>query len=135
MHDRVHLADVRQEFVAQSLAVARALDEAGYVYEFDDGVGDLFGVVHFPEHFEALVGHGHHAHVGLDGAERIVLRLRARFGYCVEQCGFAYVGQTYHSEFHGRNPSVILIFFRPDQEKYFMPDSNSFMSKPKGMFL
>jgi hypothetical protein len=43
---------------------------------------------------EPRVRHRHHAHVGIDGAEGIVLRLDARRGQGVEQGGLADIGQT-----------------------------------------
>ena len=97
MDDGVHLAYVRKELVSQALAVARALDQPRYVHELHDGVRDLFGVVHLAEHFQTLVGHGDHAHVGLDRAERVVAGFGARFGYRVEQCGLAHVGQSHYT--------------------------------------
>ena len=47
LHDGVHLADVREKFVAQAFALRRAFDEAGDVHEFnrrrndDAGLGDF----------------------------------------------------------------------------------------------
>ena len=35
LHDGVHLADVREELVAEAFALARALHEAGDVHELD----------------------------------------------------------------------------------------------------
>ena len=46
VYDSVALADIRQELVAQSLALARALDQTRYIDEFDGGGGVLVGIVH-----------------------------------------------------------------------------------------
>ena len=93
MHDRVHLADVGKELVAQPLPLGRAAHQPGDIDEFDDGGGVFVRVVHFGEHVEALVRHGDHADVRLDGAEGIVRGLRARVGDRVEQGGLADVRQ------------------------------------------
>ena len=100
VHYRVRLADMREELVAQALAVRRALDEPGDVHEFKHCRGDFFTVVKSGELIQPLVGHGDHAHVGLYRAERIVGAFRSRLSYRVEQRAFAHVGQTYDSEFH-----------------------------------
>ena len=93
MDDGVRAADVLQELVAEASTLAGALDKARDVHEFDDRGGLLLGVVHLGELVQPLVGHGHHADVRLDGAERIVGALRARVGDGVEQGGLADVRQ------------------------------------------
>ncbi len=94
VHDGVHLADVAEELVAQALAPAGALHQAGDIHEFQRGGGVLLGVVHLGQHVQPVVGHGHHAGVRLDGAEGIVRRLRARAGDGVEQRALAHVRQA-----------------------------------------
>ena len=93
VNDGVRATDVLQKLVAQARALAGALDKARDVHEFDDRGGLLFGVVHLGELVQPLVGHGHHADVRLDGAERIVGALRACVGDGVEQGGLADVRQ------------------------------------------
>jgi len=44
VHDRVHLADVRQELVAEPLTLGRALDEARDVHELDHRRTFFFGL-------------------------------------------------------------------------------------------
>ena len=100
MDDGVHLADVGEELVAQALAVARALDQAGDVHEFQRGRGVFFGVVHLREHVQPFVRHGDHAGVRLDGAKRVIRRLRARAGDGVKQRALADVRQTDNAQFH-----------------------------------
>ena len=100
VHNGVHLADVREEFVAEALAVRGALHQSRDVDKFDDGGGDLFAVVQGGELIQPLVRHGDDAHIGLDGAEGVVRRLGARVGDGVEQGGFADVRQAYNSQFH-----------------------------------
>ena len=97
MDDGVGGADVAQELVAQTLALGGALHQTGDVHEFDDGGGKLLGIVHIPEPLQPLVGNGHHAHVGVYGAEGIVGGFGTGVGDCVEQGALAHVGQTHDS--------------------------------------
>ena len=94
VNDRVALSDVAEELVAQSLALARALDQPRDIDKLNGGGGVLFGVVHLGELVQPLVGNGYHADVRLDGAEGIVRALRARVGNRVEQGGLADVRQS-----------------------------------------
>ena len=55
VHDRVGLADVGQEAVAQPLALVRAGDEAGDVVEVDRVVDDLGGAERLRDLVQALV--------------------------------------------------------------------------------
>ena len=93
--DGVGGADVAQELVAQTLALACALHETGNVHELDDGGSDLLGVVKLRQPVKALVRHAHHAHVGVDGAEGVVVRGNPRVGDGVKQGGLAHVGQSH----------------------------------------
>ena len=100
LHDGVHLADVGEKLVAQAFACAGALHEAGDVHKLhrrrngDLRLGDVL------QHFQARVGHGDDADVGVDRAERVVGRFRlAGAGHSVEQGGLAHVGQTDDSGF------------------------------------
>jgi hypothetical protein len=95
VHDRVHLADVREELVAQSLALGCARDQAGDVHELDCRRNDLLRSIDLRELCEPQVGHLDDADVGLDGAERIVFRCDARFGQRIEQRGLAHVRQAH----------------------------------------
>ena len=100
MHDGVHLADVGQELVAQTLAAARALHQTRDVHEFQRGRGVLLRMIHLRQHVQPLVRHGHHAGVRLDGAEGIVGGLRTRAGDCIKQRALADVRQTDDAQFH-----------------------------------
>ena len=75
LDDGVHLADVRQELIAEALALVGAANEARDVDEVDGRGDDPIGVNDGVERREPCIGHGDDADVGLDGAERIVRRL------------------------------------------------------------
>ena len=91
--DGVGLADVREELVAQALALARAFHQTRDVDELHRRRDDLRGMVDLRELIEARIGDGHDAHVGLDGRERVVRREAALVGERREQGRFADVGQ------------------------------------------
>ena len=95
MDDSVHLADVGEKLVAQSLALAGSLDQARDIHKFDDCRRHLGRMVHFGEHIQPTVRHRHHADVGIDGAEGIVGALGTGVGDGVEEGRLAHVGQTH----------------------------------------
>ena len=74
LHDRVGLADVRQELVAQPFALRRTFDEAGDIDELH-GRGDDVPrrrIHDGGDARQAWIGHFHNSDVGLDGTERVV---------------------------------------------------------------
>ena len=78
------LPDIGQELVAQPLALAGTLHQARDVHKLDDSGGGLLGPVEFAEPVEPVVGHGDHAHIGVDGAEGVVGALGPGVGDGVE---------------------------------------------------
>ena len=100
MDDGVHFPDVGKELVAEPLAFGRALDEAGDVDEFDGSRHHAFRVVQLRQKIEALIRHRDDAHVGLDGAERIVRGLRPRVRDGIEQRALPDVGKADDPKFH-----------------------------------
>ena len=74
VHERVRLADVREEAVAETLALVRSRDEAGDVVEVDRVPHDLRRADGARNLLEALVAHRHDRDVGLDRGERVVGR-------------------------------------------------------------
>ena len=100
VYDCIDLADMREKFIAEPLALGGAAHQSGYVDKFNHGRRIFLGMVHFRENVQTLVRHRNDAHVRVDGAERIVGRLRARVGQSVEQRTLADVRQTDDSKFH-----------------------------------
>ena len=98
--DGIGGADVAEELIAQALALAGALDEAGDVDELDDGGGGLLGGVEIAQPLQPLIGHGNHAHIGVDGAEGIVVGGNTGIGDGIEQSGLAHIGQTDDTKLH-----------------------------------
>ena len=95
LHDGVHFADVAEELVAEPFARARAFHQARDVDELDRGGDELLRVRELRERREPRVGHGDDADVRIDGAKRVVRRLRLlRAGDGVEEGGFADVWET-----------------------------------------
>ena len=91
--DGVGVADVAQELVAQAFALGRALHQPRDIHKMHNGRRDLPGIKHFGQHLQPLIWNGHHAFIGLNGAEGVIGRLRPGFGDGVEQCAFTYVGK------------------------------------------
>jgi hypothetical protein len=107
VRDRVGLADVRQELVAEPLALGRAGDQSRDVDELHRGRDDLQRFGDAGQRLEARVGHRHHAHVRVDGAERVVGRGDARLGQRVEERGLADVRQAHDAAFDAHGVSKL----------------------------
>ena len=105
VRDGIHFANVRQEFIAETLPGGSAGDEARDVDELHGGGQDAFRMDDGRQLLQTRIGYRHHPHVRIDGAERIVFGrdLRPRQG--IEQRGFAHVRQpddsttNWHLEF------------------------------------
>ena len=94
MRDRVDLADVGEELVAEALALRGAAHQAGDVDEGQPRRNDLRRFRDAGERVEPRIGNGDLADIRLDGAERIVGRLRRRrFRQRIEQRRLADIGQ------------------------------------------
>ena len=107
MHDGVAFADVGEELVAEALALRRAAHDARDVDEGDARRDDLRRARDGCERVEPRIGHGDVAHVRLDGAERIIRRLRRRrLGERVEEGRLADVRQpdNAHLQAHDAAP-------------------------------
>ena len=105
--DRVGLADVRQELVAEALALRRALDEARDVDDLDDRRDDLLRLDVLADPLQALVGDRDHADVGIDRAERIVCRLGLTGRERVEDRALAHIGQADDADGEGHGPQCL----------------------------
>jgi len=91
----VHLANVGEELVAQSFALARTANQPGYVNEIHGGTNDFFRFADGGDFFQTDVRHRHRGLVRLDRAKGIIRRLRIlRAGQRVEKGGLAHVGKT-----------------------------------------
>ena len=104
LENRVDLADMRQELVAEALALAGTLHDAGDVDQLQSGGNHLLRWDVFRDQREAAVGHAHHTLVGLDRAEGVVRALRGlRHGQRVEERALADVGESDDACFHDCN--------------------------------
>ena len=87
-------ADIGQELIAQSFALAGAAHETGNINEIHAGMDGLFGLCLGGQGVHARVRHSHRSLVGLDGAEGIVGGLGIlSLGQGIEEGGLAHVGQ------------------------------------------
>ncbi len=104
MRDRIDLADGGEELVAEALALRGAAHEARDIDEGQPGRDDLAGPRDLRQLVEPGIRHRDLADIRLDGAERIVRRLRRRgLRQRVEQGRFADIGQSDDTAFesHG----------------------------------
>ena len=85
VRDRIHLADVGEELVAETFAFGCPGDQAGDVDELDGRRDDLLRVCDCGQLLEPRIWHRHDPYVRVDGAERVVLRGDLRAGERVEQ--------------------------------------------------
>ena len=100
--DRVALPNVGETLIAEPFAFRGPAHEAGDVDEGKPGRNDLFRSGDVGQDREPRVGHRHLADIGLDGAERIIGRLRLRrLGQGVEQGRLADIGQADDGDFQG----------------------------------
>ena len=103
VNNRVSLADVGEELVAQAFSFARARNQTGNIDKLDDGRLHFLRIDDFRQFSHTRIGDFNDADVGFDGTERIVCRFDTRLGQRVKEGGFADVGQTDDAAFqaHG----------------------------------
>ena len=82
-----------------NLTFARAFDKASDVDNADDSRRVLRGFVHIQQVSIAVICDGNRGHVGIDGAERVVLSRNTHSGKEVEERGFPDVGKTDETDF------------------------------------
>ncbi len=104
VHDRVDLADVGEELVAEAFALGRALDQAGDVDELHRRGNGALGVDQLGDLADAVIRDLDHAGVRLDGGEGIVGDERARRGQRIEERGFPDVGKADDTEGEHEGP-------------------------------
>ncbi len=94
MRNRIDLAHMRRELVAEAFAAGGAANQASNVDEGEPRRLDLDRLCELGERVEPRVRDQHFAHQRLHGAERIIRRLRGRGrGQRVEDGRLAHVGQ------------------------------------------
>ena len=84
MNDGIRCPDIIQEFVSQTFSLGCAFHQSGNVHKLDDGVCFLLRMIHVCQIIQSCIRHRHHAHIGLDGTERIVCRFCTGVGDCIE---------------------------------------------------
>ena len=94
MDDGISFADVAQELVAEAFALRGTLHESGDVNDFHRCRHDASRMHQFGQFGKTFVGHRDDTHVGLDGAEREIGRLRFGVAQTIEEGGLAHVGES-----------------------------------------
>ena len=86
MCDGIDLADIGEELIAEPLAFRGTAYQPRDIHEGQPGRDDLGRFGELGERLEPRIGHRHFADIRLDGAERIIGRLRRRrFGQRIEE--------------------------------------------------
>ena len=91
VYHSVYIADVREEFVAESLSFGGSLDQSRNIDKFDDSGRIQLWMVHFGKLVKPRIRYLYHADVRIDGAEGIIRTGRTRTGKCVEKGAFSYI--------------------------------------------
>ena len=108
-HDRIDLANVAEEGVAESFALARTFDEPADVGELHGCVNRLLALRHLTEGVEAVVGHLGDTDIGVGRGEGVGRCVGAASGKRVVQRGLARVGETDEPEtFHSSDEATDL---------------------------
>ena len=110
--DGVGFANVRQKLVAQALALRRASNQAGDIDELNRGGHDARRVVDLRKRVQAGIGNRDHAHVGLDGGERVVCSKATLIGKSGEQRGLAHVGHAHDTD-GKRHGNILFVQGKP----------------------
>ena len=104
MRDRVDLADGGEKLVAEALALRGAAHQAGDIDEGQPRRDDLRRFGDLGELVEPRIRHRDLADIRLDGAERIIRRLRRRrLGQRIEQRRLADIGQSDDTAFESHD--------------------------------
>ena len=109
--DGVHFTNVRKELVAEAFALRSALHDARDVHELDGGGEDAFRLHDGRERIEARVRHGHHAHVRVNGAERVVFRRNLGARQRIEEGRLADIREADDSALDAHDGSFVSCFF------------------------
>ncbi len=95
MGDGIDLADIGEELVAEPLAFRSAAHETGDIDEGQPRRHDLHRLGELGQRLQPPIGHRDFADIRLDGAERIIRRLRRRgFGQRIEERRLADIRQA-----------------------------------------
>ena len=100
VHDRVDVADVAEEAVAEALALMRAANQAGDVHDLEMLGDAALDPEQIGDAVQARVGHRHDCDVRFDGRERILRRLGGRAAQRIEQRRLAGVRQADDPDLH-----------------------------------
>ena len=106
VQDRLHLADLRQELVPQSLPGARPAHQPRNVHELDRRRHRPLLVEHLRHPRQPRIGHRHHRAIRLDGRKGIVRNLGASGRERIEDRGLADVGEAHQAHAEHYAPTI-----------------------------
>ena len=94
MQDGIGLADIGQKLIAQSLAFAGSSNQSRDVNKLDSGRQDPLGMHNLGQLSKPRIRHFDNAHIGLNGAEWVVLSSNSCLSKRIKQRRFAHIGQA-----------------------------------------
>ena len=96
--DSVRLTNVREELVTQALTLRSALHNTRNINERNSRRQNTLRTKNLSQTVQTRIRQAHHAHVRVNGRERVVGGQDGRAGQSIEQGGLAYVGQSHNSD-------------------------------------
>ena len=72
LDNRIHFTDVTEKLIAHPLPLGGAGDKSRNVHKLHRSGNNFRGLLDLGEGLKAGIGHGDHAHVGVDGAKGII---------------------------------------------------------------
>ena len=84
MSDGIGFSDISQKLVTESLTLGGAGHKTGDINKFHTGWYHSLGIDDVCQFIQTTVRHGNNTGIGLNSAEREILRTNASFGKCIE---------------------------------------------------
>mgnify|MGYP000043539549 CR=1 FL=1 len=100
MNYRIHFANMRKEFVSQTLAAICAANKPRNINKTYCCGNKALRMIHLVQYFQSFIGNVDNADIGFNCAERVIRSLCARLGDSVKERALADIGQADNSEFH-----------------------------------
>ena len=97
MHNGIRFTDISQKLVSQAFSLGSPPNQARNIHKLDNRRSDFFRMIKVRQKLQALVRHSHYAHIGINGTEGVVGRLRPRLGNSIKEGGLSHIWQTYDS--------------------------------------
>ena len=75
MDDSSDLTDMAEEFISQAFPLGGAFYKSRNIIKLNGGIDCFLGIIHLMQDFQTFVRNGYNAHIGFDGAKRVISSL------------------------------------------------------------